>query len=84
VVYHNPDNGFAVLRVAVKGHRELVTVVGHLAMAMAGEYVEAEGKWVVDKNHGPQFKTESLRTTHPATAEGMEKYLSSGLVKGIW
>lgn len=83
VVFHNPDNGFAVLRVGVSGRRELVTVVGHLAMAMAGEYVEAAGRWVVDKNHGPQFKTESLRTTHPSTAEGMEKYLSSGLVKGI-
>ena len=83
VTFHNPDNGFAVLKVAARGHRGLVTVIGHLAMAVAGEFVEASGKWVIDKEHGRQFKTDSMRTTHPSTPEGMEKYLGSGLIKGI-
>ena len=83
VTYHNPDNGFAVLRVKVRGHRDLTTVVGHLAAAIAGEYIEASGRWVVDKNHGQQFRAEMIRTAHPATLEGMEKYLASGLIKGI-
>ncbi len=46
VTFHNPDNGFAVLKTAVKGHRDLVTVVGHLAFAIPGEYAEASGRWV--------------------------------------
>ena len=83
VTFHNSDNGFAVLRLKVKGHRDLVTVVGHLASAVGGEYVEASGRWVIDKQHGQQFKADSMRTTHPATPEGMEKYLGSGLIKGI-
>ena len=83
VTFHNPDNGFAVLKTAVCGRRDVVTVVGHLALAVPGEYIEATGRWVVDREHGQQFKAESLRTTHPATPEGIEKYLGSGLVKGI-
>ena len=83
VTFHNPDNGFAVLKTTVRGRRDVVTVVGHLAMAVPGEYIEAAGRWVVDREHGQQFKAESLRTTHPATPEGIEKYLGSGLVKGI-
>jgi exodeoxyribonuclease V alpha subunit len=83
VTFHNPDNGFAVVKVAVRGRRELVTVIGHLAMAVEGESVEAVGQWVVDKNHGRQFKANSLRTTHPSSKEGIQKYLASGLIKGI-
>ena len=83
VTFHNPDNGFAVLKTTVRGRRDIVTVVGHLALAVPGEYIEATGRWVVDREHGQQFKAESLRTTHPATPEGIEKYLGSGLVKGI-
>jgi exodeoxyribonuclease V alpha subunit len=83
VTFHNPDNGFAVVKVAIRGQRELVTVVGHLAMAIEGESVEAVGQWIVDKNHGRQFKADSLRTTHPSSKEGIQKYLSSGLINGI-
>jgi exodeoxyribonuclease V alpha subunit len=83
VTFHNPDNGFAVLRVQARGRRDLVTVVGHLPAAVAGEYVEASGAWVQDRDHGPQFKAAELRTTPPHTVEGIEKYLGSGLVKGI-
>src|SRR5712692_7344932 len=83
VVFHNPENGFAVLRVQVKGRRDLVTVVGQLASAVAGEYVEASGEWTRDRDHGLQFKASELRTTPPQTVEGIEKFLGSGLIKGI-
>src|ERR671935_729786 len=83
VTYHNPENGFAVLRVQAKGRPGLVTVVGHLPSALAGEYIEASGAWIHDRDHGLQFKADQLRTTPPHTAEGIEKYLASGLVKGI-
>jgi exodeoxyribonuclease V alpha subunit len=83
VTFHNPDNGFAVLRVKARNVRDLVTVVGHLPSATAGEFIEASGQWVVNKEHGQQFKADAMRTTHPATPEGMEKYLGSGFIKGI-
>jgi exodeoxyribonuclease V alpha subunit len=83
VTFHNPENGFAVLRIQARGRRDLVTVVGHLPSAQAGEYVEASGSWAQDRDHGLQFKADDLKTTPPQTAEGIEKYLGSGLVKGI-
>jgi exodeoxyribonuclease V alpha subunit len=83
VTFHNPDSGFAVLRVKAKGRRDLVTLVGHLPSAVAGEDVEATGRWVVDKDHGAQFRAESIHTTHPHSPAGIEKYLGSGLIKGI-
>src|SRR5262249_46958694 len=83
VTFHNPENGFAVLRVQVKGRRGLVTVVGQMASVVAGEYVEAEGEWEQEPEHVFQFKATSPRTPAPHTVEGIEKYLGSGLVKGI-
>ncbi len=83
VTFHSPDSGFAVLRVQARGRRGLVTVVGNLPSAVAGEYVEANGTWVHDREHGEQFKADDLRCTPPHTVEGIEKYLGSGLVKGI-
>jgi exodeoxyribonuclease V alpha subunit len=83
VTFHNPDTGFAVLRVHAAGHRGLVTVVGHLPRVAAGEYVAASGAWAQDRDHGVQFKADELRTTAPQTVEGIERYLGSGLIKGI-
>jgi exodeoxyribonuclease V alpha subunit len=83
VTFHNPDSGFAVLRVQPGGRRGLVTVVGHLPSVVVGEYIEAAGAWTQDRDHGLQFQAESLRTTPPHTVEGIEKYLGSGLIKGI-
>lgn len=82
VTFHNPDNGFAVLRVHTPKRGE-ITVVGHLPRVVAGEYVEAVGDWNQDRDHGLQFKAESLRTTPPHTAAGITRYLASGLIKGI-
>lgn len=84
ITFHNPDTGFAVLRVQARGRRVgVVTVVGTIANPVTGEYLEASGDWVQDRDHGLQFKAEELRTTPPHTAEGIAKYLGSGLVKGI-
>ena len=83
VTYHNPENGFAVLRVKVKGREDLVTVTGSTTSVTAGEHVEASGRWVIDRQHGQQFKADELKTTHPASAEGIEKYLASGAIRSI-
>lgn len=83
ITFHNLDNGYCVLRVQARGHRDLVTVVGHLSQVIAGEFVEASGEWQMDRQHGQQFKAAELRTTPPHTASGIEKYLGSGLVKGV-
>ena len=83
VTFHSEETGFAVLRVKVKGHRELVTVVGALASVNAGEWITAQGNWVQDKEHGLQFKATFLKCSPPTSREGIEKYLASGLIKGI-
>jgi exodeoxyribonuclease V alpha subunit len=83
VTFHNEENGFSVLRVQVRGRRDTVTVVGHAASIAPGEFVHAEGTWVNDRTHGPQFSARVLESAAPSTVEGIEKYLGSGLVKGI-
>jgi exodeoxyribonuclease V alpha subunit len=83
VTFHNPENGFVVLRAQVVGRRGLVAVVGRTPRAVAGEFFEADGVWQQDPDHGLQFQAETLRTVAPATIEGIEKFLGSGLVKGI-
>jgi len=83
VTFHNPDSGYAVLRVLGAGRRGIITVVGHLPAVHAGEFLEGEGDWVQDRDHGLQFKATTLRLTPPHTPEGIVKYLASGLVKGI-
>ena len=83
VTYHNQENGFAVLRVKVKGREELVTLTGSTPSVTAGEHVEASGRWTIDRQHGQQFKADQLKTTHPASAEGIEKYLASGAIRSI-
>lgn len=83
VTFHNEENGFAVLRVHVSGHRDLVTVVGHMATVSPGEAIQAGGAWMQDRMHGLQFKAAWLRSAAPTSLEGIEKYLASGLLKGI-
>src|ERR1700738_1667715 len=83
VTYHNSENGFCVLRAKVRGHRDVVTVVGHAATIAAGEWITASGEWVNDRAHGQQFKARFLRTSPPTSADGIEKYLSSGMIRGV-
>jgi exodeoxyribonuclease V alpha subunit len=83
VTYHNAENGFCVLRIKARGHRDLVTTVGHAAMISSGEWVTASGEWVNDRTHGQQFKAKFLKTSEPTSLEGIEKYLGSGMIRGI-
>jgi exodeoxyribonuclease V alpha subunit len=83
VTFFNEENGFAVLKVKVRGHREPVTVVGALPSVNAGEWLTAEGQWANERQYGLQFKASLLTSTAPTTREGIEKYLASGMVKGI-
>ena len=83
VTFHNPDSGFCVLRIKARGHRDLVTVVGHAATVTAGEWITASGEWVNDRTHGQQFKARFLRSSAPSSIEGIEKHLGSGTIRGI-
>jgi len=83
VTVHNDESGFCVLRVKTSGHRREATVIGALPSVTAGEWLVAEGWWVRDKEHGLQFKASTMKTVPPTTVAGIERYLGSGLVKGI-
>ena len=83
VTFHNTENGFCVLRARARGHRDLVTVVGHAATISAGEWITASGEWINDRAHGQQFKARFLKTSAPTSIDGIEKYLGSGMIRGI-
>lgn len=83
VTYHNGENGFCVLRLKVKGERELVTLIGHTPTVTPGEYASASGHWVIDREHGRQFGAVFVKISPPNTLTGIERYLGSGMVKGI-
>ena len=88
VVYHNDENGYTVLHVEVPSEFELarnpeITVVGKAQAVWDGEEVKAEGTWVVDPVHGRQFKAEVLTCIAPRSLKGIERYLASGLIKGV-
>jgi exodeoxyribonuclease V alpha subunit len=83
VTYHNDGNGYCVLRIKARGHRELVTVVGHAAVISAGEWITASGEWVNDRTHGQQYRAKFLKTSEPTSLDGIEKYLGSGMIRGI-
>src|ERR1700739_2879085 len=83
VTFHNAENVFCVLRVKARGQRDLITLVGHAAMISAGEFIQANGSWINDRTHGVQFRASFLKATAPTTVEGIEKYLGSGMIRGI-
>ena len=83
VTFHNPENGFCVLRTRARGHRDLVTVVGQAAMVAPGEWITSSGEWVNYRTHGQQFRARFIRTAEPFSVEGIEKYLGSGMIRGI-
>ncbi len=83
VTFHSQESGFCVLRVKVRGQRELATVVGHAAMISAGEWITTTGVWINDLTHGQQFKAKFLKASAPTTVEAIEKYLGSGMIRGI-
>ncbi len=83
VTFHNEQNGYCVLRLKVKGERELITLVGHTPAVSPGEYASASGHWVTDREHGRQFRAVFVKISPPTTLTGIERYLGSGMVKGI-
>ena len=83
VTFHNPENGFCVLRIKLPGRPEPATVVGHLSQPSVGEFVEAVGDWVLDKQHGRQFRAAALRTAQPSSVDGIQRYLGSGAIRSI-
>ncbi|ACL59620.1 SF1B family DNA helicase RecD2 [Methylobacterium nodulans] len=83
VTFHSPESGFCVLKVKARGRRDLVPVVGHAPTVAAGEWITATGAWVSDRTHGLQFRADTLACTPPTGAEGIERYLASGQMRGI-
>ena len=83
ITYQNPENGYSVLKCRVKDHSDLVPVIGNMLDANVGSVLLAEGEWKVDSKYGRQFVAEKWEETLPATVYGMEKYLGSGLIKGV-
>ena len=83
ITYQNPENGWSVMKVKVKDYKDLVTLTGSLLDVPVGSVLLCEGNWKVDARYGQQFVVESWQEVMPATIYGIEKYLGSGLVKGI-
>src|SRR5512132_4018479 len=83
VTFHSAETGFCVLRVKARGHRDLATIVGHAATISAGEWITASGDWVNDRTHDQQFKARFMRTSAPSSIDGIEKYLASGMIRGM-
>ena len=81
VTFHNAENGFVVFRARVNDRP--VTIVGQTPRVVPGERIDAVGVWKLDPDHGEQFHAESLTSRPPLTREGIEKFLGSGLIKGI-
>jgi exodeoxyribonuclease V alpha subunit len=83
ISYHNEENDFVVAKIREKEKKELTTIVGNLSGINPGESLKLTGKWVHNKRFGEQFQVESFEVTAPATIHGIQKYLASGLIKGI-
>ncbi len=83
ITFTNPENGFSVIKCRAKGYKDLVSVVGALPDVHVGSVLFLTGKWRIDPKYGLQFNMETFRETLPATVYGIEKYLGSGLIKGI-
>ncbi len=83
LTFHNPENGFSVLRVHARGRGGPITVVGHAAAISPGQWINASGNWIHDRTYGPQFRARFLQASEPTSKEGIRRYLASGLIHGI-
>ena len=83
VTFANDDNAWSVVKLVVSGQSDLVTAVGNLLGVQPGESLRLSGRWATDKKYGEQFRVDSYVTVKPATLVGIEKYLGSGLVRGV-
>lgn len=83
ITFHSEETGFCVLKVKARGFRQTVAVIGKVPRIDVGEWIKAKGKWIIDRKHGRQFQAEFLEAVVPNSLEGIEKFLGSGLIKGI-
>ena len=83
ITYRNEQNGYSVLKCRAKGFQDVVAVVGAMPDVHVGSVLTLGGEWKLDAKYGRQFSVETCEETLPATVVGIEKYLGSGLVKGI-
>ncbi len=83
VTFASEENAWSVVKLVVAGKADLVTAVGNLLGVQPGESLRLSGHWTTDKKYGEQFKVDSYITVKPATLVGIEKYLGSGLVRGV-
>lgn len=83
IIFKNPQNDYIVGRLRLEKDNRLVTIVGNVPELQSGEKLEVEGKWIFNKKYGEQFEIECIKTLAPTTIKGIEKYLGSGLIKGI-
>ena len=83
ITFQSPETGYTVLRFKASRHNDLVTVVGMLMDVVVGTNLEINGVWKVDRKYGQQFEAHTWQEVMPATVYGIEKYLGSGLIKGI-
>ncbi len=83
ITYYNPENGFCIMKLKMLAKKELISVLGILPNACVGERITATGKWEHNATYGQTFKAQSIEATHPTSLKNIEKYLASGLIKGI-
>ncbi len=83
ITFHSEESGFCVLKVKARGFRNPVAVIGKVPRINVGEWIKAKGKWIIDRKHGRQFHAAALESVVPDSLEGIEKFLGSGLIKGI-
>jgi exodeoxyribonuclease V alpha subunit len=83
ITFTNEENGYTIARVKICGRQDLVTVVGYLMSPIPGEVLNMKGEWATHPKFGEQFKVTEYKTAVPATVFGIEKYLGSGLIKGL-
>ena len=83
ITYQNKENGYTVIKCRAKGYNDLIAVVGLMPDVHVGSVLALEGQWRVDGKYGRQFSVEKFEETLPATVYGIEKYLGSGLIKGV-
>ncbi len=83
ITFSSEESAFCVCKLKVKGEKDLATIVGNMVNPVPGEFVELDGKWISHAKFGNQFHVQNYKTLVPATQAGIQKYLGSGLIKGI-
>ncbi len=83
ITYHSEESGYTVARLNTGNVNKLITVVGSFANIQAGQTLQLQGTWTEHPSYGSQFQVVKYEETKPATLTGIEKYLGSGLIKGV-